>query len=41
MKSPLLAGTRARKLWHRDHKDDIREGGDGVVWTGDVRGKIA
>ncbi len=30
--SPMLTGDARRKQWHRDHKDDIRAGGDGVVW---------
>jgi hypothetical protein len=29
--SPELASTTRRKQWHRDHKDDIRQGGTGVV----------
>lgn len=33
-RSPNLSSTAARKLWHRDHKDDIRNGGDGRVWRG-------
>lgn len=32
--SPELRNTAQRKLWHGDHKASIRQGGDGVVWTG-------
>ena len=32
--SPLLPNTRTRQQWHRDHKDDLRQGGDGNVWQG-------
>lgn len=34
MRSPALPSTSQRRAWHRDHKEDIRAGGDGVVWTG-------
>lgn len=30
--SRLLPNAAQRKQWHRDHKDDIRQGGTGVVW---------
>jgi len=33
-KSPELPSAAARKQWHRDHKADIRAGGDGRVWQG-------
>ena len=32
--SPPLANATKRKQWHRDHKNDIRAGGDGIVWQG-------
>jgi hypothetical protein len=32
--SPLLPNAAQRKVWHRDHKDDVRAGGDGIVWEG-------
>ena len=38
MDSPLLRSTARRKAWHRDHKTDIRSGGDGRVWQDDPEG---
>jgi hypothetical protein len=32
--SPVIKNRARRKQWHADHKDDIRAGGDGIVWTG-------
>lgn len=32
--SPYLPNASRRKAWFRDHKDDIRAGGNGIVWTG-------
>jgi hypothetical protein len=32
--SPELPSTTQRQAWFRDHKDDIRAGGNGTVWTG-------
>lgn len=32
--SPLIKNRAQRQQWHKDHKDDIRAGGDGVVWEG-------
>jgi hypothetical protein len=32
--SPLIKNRTQRKRWHKDHKDDIRQGGAGVVWAG-------
>ena len=32
--SPVIKSRAQRKQWHRDHKDDIRHGGDGIVWQG-------
>jgi len=32
--SPVLPSKTKRKQWHRDHKADLRAGGDGNVWTG-------
>jgi hypothetical protein len=34
MWSPNLPNTAKRKQWHRDHKADLRAGGDGRVWEG-------
>lgn len=31
--SPVLPSNTKRQLWHKAHKDDIRSGGSGVVWT--------
>jgi hypothetical protein len=31
MQSPVLANSSRRRAWHRAHKDDINQGGDGVV----------
>lgn len=30
--SPRIKNRAQRKAWHRDHKNDIRAGGDGHVW---------
>lgn len=30
--SPWLSNRSQRKTWHKDHKDDLRQGGTGVVW---------
>lgn len=30
--SPLIKNRAQRKQWHKDHKDDIRNGGNGIVW---------
>jgi hypothetical protein len=35
--SPRIKNRAQRKQWHRDHKDDIRAGGDGVVWADGAR----
>lgn len=32
--SPIIKNRAQRKQWHKDHKDDIRSGGTGVVWEG-------
>jgi hypothetical protein len=32
--SPVLPSTAQRKQWHRDHKHDLANGGNGVVWRG-------
>jgi hypothetical protein len=32
--SPVIKNRAQRQAWHRDHKDDIRQGGNGVVWEG-------
>lgn len=32
MRSPVVPSAARRKQWHRDHKDDLRAGGDGKVW---------
>lgn len=32
--SPLIKNRSQRQQWHKDHKDDIRNGGTGVVWEG-------
>jgi hypothetical protein len=32
--SPVIKNRAQRKQWHKDHKDDIRAGGNGVVWEG-------
>ena len=31
--SPRLPNAAQRKQWHRDHKADLRAGGNGVVWS--------
>ena len=36
MRSPKLSNTSKRKTWHRDHKDDLRAGGNGLVWEGSL-----
>ena len=33
-RSPWIKNRAQRQRWHRDHKDDIRQGGTGVVWQG-------
>jgi hypothetical protein len=30
--SPQIKNRAQRKQWHKDHKDDIRQGGTGKVW---------
>lgn len=34
MVTPVPLSMHRRRLWHNDHKDDIRAGGTGKVWEG-------